>query len=99
MDNIKEKIESAAVQYHFLGDDKKRVVKFPTHSDCYRQLIAEEIWAKRPVKVDKECYLTNCGRYVDSKEAKDIAYAAGQLPKSYPYDVLYPNQVDYLRIK
>ena len=53
--------------------------------------MCEQINVRKPIKVDDECYLTTTGRYVDRKEARDIAYEAGQLPKSYQYDILYPN--------
>ena len=89
--SIKEQIAKAAVKYHYLGETEQRVVAFAKHQECYTHLMCEQISVRKPIKVDSECYLTNTGRYVDRREARDIAYTAGQLPKSYQYDILYPN--------
>jgi hypothetical protein len=53
------------------------------HGDVIKKIIAALGDEAKPVK-EKQGFVTECGKFVDRKEAAKIALAAGQVKELYP---------------
>lgn len=49
----------------------------------------------RDMDAEEQGFMTSEGRFVNRKEAKEIALAAHQISKTYPYYGLYSEHVDW----
>jgi hypothetical protein len=53
------------------------------HGDVIKKIIAELGESAKPVK-ETQGFVTECGKFVDRKEAAKIAFEAGQVKELYP---------------
>lgn len=92
-----ECIVRAAIQYYKKGDDKPRTIFGFSHAECIQAFNCVNLY-QTDRQMDKELqgFLTNEGRFVDRKEALEIAKTNHQLKyDNYPYDELYSEFVNY----
>lgn len=98
--NNEEKLVSAAIRYK-----KKRGIFYhyvygKTHGECFFQLLEMGLPShKRNMKKETKGFWTTKGRFVNRKEAKQIALNACQISSNYEKEELFSNYVRWYAIK
>lgn len=86
-----ETIVSAAIRYKIIGDDDFQVITGNSHADCSLNLILikNSDDHKRDIDREEQGFVTSTGRFVDRKEAKEVAMDSGQINVNYPHSELF----------
>lgn len=92
-----EFIKFAAIQYQEKDSDEVKVVTGYNHAMCIEWFSCIGLYQnKRNMLIETQGFVTSTGRFIDRKEAYQIAQNAGQLLRIRDDKVLYSQDVDYI---
>lgn len=93
---MNEWITTAAIKYRIKGEHEFKYVTGPNHSYCLDMLSCMDLYStKRDMDVEEQGFCTNVRRFVNRKDAFEIARMAGQIPKSYNKTELISDDVKF----
>ena len=94
-----EKIVCACIKYKKKHHLFYNYVFGNSHSECIRRFVELDLpVVKRNMDKEKQGFWTTNNRFVERKEAKEIALKAGQISSNYNKDILYSEDISWYAI-